>query len=111
MKTETQIDFLKAVELLKTAGWSYEHCGDRIKSGDMEEYISELKDALIEADDKVLSELLSDNINDDDMNDVDQLVQEKGVTNENALLMVMGDRIAQQYIDCVYPTVTFICHP
>lgn len=113
MKTKIEkLDLNKVVTLLKKADWNYEHCGDRIKDGDMDEYIAELEEALNNQSAEGLSELITHMISDEDLNDADSMRDShEDLSSEEAILMVLGDRIAGRFIDCVYSTVTFHCNP
>jgi hypothetical protein len=85
-------------DLLKGASWDYEHCGDRIKSDDMDEYISDIED-------NISLPVVESAINDSKA-EIESTFDEDGDINRWAAVFI-ADAVAQQVVDCIYQTVTF----
>lgn len=89
-------------KLLSSSNWTYEHCGDRIKDGDMDEYINEIEDGLSLS---LVEKILSDN----EVNIIADFVSQFKIDDiNNFAAYFIADYVAQQIVNCVYPSVTFI---
>ena len=92
---------LQAAKLLSTASFDYEHCGDKIKSGDMQEYINELEDRISE-------EACLKAINYRENHIIETANSEDITIDAEFIAGYIADEVAQSLVNCVYQTVTFI---
>ncbi len=94
------IDKDNVVDLLLNADWDYEHCGDRIKSGDMESYIYEISENINEAS---ILEILSKR----ELEIISEFKPDYADSINDYAALYIADEVAQSFIDCVYQAVTF----